>query len=53
MSYSLIKYYFEMGVYSVLEVATYVDSGDITEEDFHMITGYSYKGIIEMQNKNG
>ena len=42
MSYSLIKYYFETGSYSLEDVAAYVDMGIITEEEFHMITGRSY-----------
>lgn len=45
MSYDLIKYFYEMGVYSVQEMIKYVEDKTITEEEFHIITGYNYQGI--------
>ena len=48
MSYDLIKFFYEEGVFDLKDVMKYVDSKEITEEEFHTITGYSYKGL-----KNG
>lgn len=45
MSYDLIKYYYEMGVYSLIDVANCVVLGEITEEEFHFITGYNFQAI--------
>lgn len=45
MSYDLIKYYYEMGVYNIQKMIKQVKLEYITEEEFHMITGYSYKGL--------
>lgn len=41
----MLKYFYEMGVYSVEEMIKYVDDEIITEQEFHEITGYSYIGI--------
>jgi hypothetical protein len=46
-SYDLIKYKFEMGVYSLKEMCNFVKEHKITEQDFHYITSYDYKGIKE------
>lgn len=46
LSYNMIKYFYEHGIFDITDVAKYVGT-EITEEDFHMITGYSYKGIIQ------
>ena len=48
MSYNLIKYFYEMGVYSVQEMIKYVKDKIITEEEFHIITGYNYQGIKKL-----
>lgn len=45
MSYSLIKYLYENGILSLKDVAQEVDSGNITVEQFHFITTYSYQAI--------
>lgn len=42
MSYDLIKYYYEMGVYSLIDVTNCVVLDEITEEEFHFITGYNF-----------
>lgn len=44
-SYNLIKYKFEMGVYSLEQMCSFVEKKIITEEDFHYITSYNYQGI--------
>lgn len=44
-SYYLIKYKFEMGVYSLEQMCEFVEQNLITEEDFHYITSYNYQGI--------
>lgn len=44
-SYDLIKYKFEMGVYSLEQMCEFVEKGWITEHDFHFITTYNYKAI--------
>lgn len=44
MSYSLIKYMFDHGVYSAKDLLIYVDIGNITKDDFHRITRYDYDG---------
>ena len=44
-NYNLIKYKFEMGVYSLEQMCEFVEQNLITEEDFHYITSYNYQGI--------
>lgn len=44
-SYDLIKYKFEMGVYSLEQMYEFVKQNLITEYDFHNITSYNYQGI--------
>lgn len=44
-SYDLIKYKFEMGVYSLEQMCEFVEKEWITEHDFHFITTYNYKAI--------
>lgn len=46
-SYHLIKFKYNKGVYSLEEMCKFVENNLITEEDFHSITGYNYKGIKE------
>lgn len=41
----MLKYFYEMGVYSVEEMIKYVDDEIITKQEFHEITGYNYIGI--------
>ena len=45
MNFNTIKYFFETGVFDVYKVVEFVDNKVITEEEFHMITGYNYSGI--------
>ena len=51
MNYDLIKYFYESGVFSVKEVANYVDIGELTEEEFHQITGYNFQGLKKTGNR--
>lgn len=44
-SYYLIKSKYEAGVYSLKKMCEFVDLNWITEDEFHFITGYSYKGL--------
>lgn len=45
MSYDLIKYYFEVGVYDLTDMVKCVEKNYITKEQFHSITGYDYNGL--------
>ncbi len=45
MKYDLIKYFYEMGVFDLKEMVKQVDLKNITEEEFHSITSYSYNGV--------
>ena len=42
MSYDLIKYFFEIGVYDIIDVANCVIKNEIDENQFHFITGYNF-----------
>lgn len=44
-SYDLIKHKFESGVYSLQKMVEFVDKKWITEDQFHWITSYSYRGL--------
>lgn len=44
-SYNLIKYKFEMGIYSIDKMIELVENNQITEYEFKFITSYNYKGI--------
>lgn len=44
-TYFVIKYKYEMGVYSLEKMCELVDLKWINENDFHDITGYNYKAI--------
>lgn len=46
-SYNLIKYKFEMGVYSLDEMIKFVEDNQITKDEFKYITSYNYYGIKE------
>ena len=48
-SYNLIRYKYEIGVYSLLKMLELVEIGWITKEQFHQITSYSYEGVKEMR----
>ena len=45
MSYNLIEHMYHSGVYNIEDVIVYVNMGNITEEEFHSITGYDYNGM--------
>ena len=49
-SYNLIKYKYEIGVYSLKKMIEFVDAGVITPEQFHYITSYSYEGIKKLRD---
>lgn len=44
-SYNVIKYKFEMGLYSLKEMCDFVENKKITKYEFHYITSYDYDGI--------
>ena len=44
-SFFLLKYKWEYGGYSLHEIFNMVKENKITEEEFHEITRYNYKGI--------
>ena len=44
-NYNLIKYKFEMGVYSLEQMCEFIEQSLITEYDFHYITSYNYQEI--------
>ena len=44
-SYSLIKYKYETGIYSLRRMCQLVDMQWINKNDFHSITGYNYMAI--------
>lgn len=50
ISYENIKYFYEMGVYTVEDVIQYVKENIITKEQFHFITSYNYDGYRENHN---
>ncbi len=41
----LIRYKYEVGVYTLKYVFILVETNQITKEEFHMITGFDYDGI--------
>lgn len=51
MSYNLIKHMYHSGVCDVEDVIAYVEMGNITEEEFHSITGYNYNGMKSLLRK--
>ena len=48
-SYNLIRYKYEIGIYSLKEMIELVDLGWITKKQFHQITSYSYDGVKEIK----
>lgn len=52
LNYNLLKYMYFCGVYSTEELMIYVDKGNITKEEFKMITRYSYDGLKDSLEKN-
>jgi hypothetical protein len=50
-SYDLIKYKYEIGVYSLDYLCRLVDTNKISKQEFHMITSYNYTGV--KQRKEG
>jgi len=44
-SNDLIRHKYETGVYSLKQMIEFVEERTITEEEFHWITSYSYKGL--------
>ena len=52
LSLGLIEYFWTSGSYTEKDMIELVEEGTITEEEFHLITGLNYKGVIET-NKAG
>jgi hypothetical protein len=44
-SFSLMKYKYEEGVYSLEDMCDFLEKGYLNEIEFHLITGYQYKGV--------
>lgn len=44
-SYYIIKYKYDMGVYTLKQILDFVEEGLLSENDFHIITSYDYQGI--------
>lgn len=44
-SYCIIKYKYDMGVYTLKQIMDFVEKGLLSENDFHIITSYDYQGI--------
>ena len=42
--YKIVKRYYDKGIYSADDVATFVKAGKITAEQYKDITGMEYKG---------
>lgn len=51
LSYTLIKFYFDNGVYDIDKVVECVKNKLITEEEFHYITGYNYYGVTKARKE--
>ena len=52
LNYNLLIYMYFSGVFSAEELMIYVDKGNITKEEFKMITCYSYDGLKDSLEKN-
>jgi hypothetical protein len=52
LSLGLIEHFWNSGSYTIKDMINLVLEGTITEEEFHDITRYSFKGIIENSGKN-
>ena len=50
ISYENIKYFYEMGVYTVEDVIQYVKENIISEEQFYFITSYNFQGYCKSHN---
>ena len=44
---------YQCGRYSLANMMSFVDSGEITPEEFHYITGYSYYSLLASQANLG
>ena len=54
MTYTLIQYKYEHGVYTIKDMIDFVDKGIITEEEFHSITRLYYDGVkFNLEKKEG
>lgn len=51
-SYFIIKYKYDMRVYSLEYMCKLVEEKIISKNDFHFITSYDYDGIKEMESIN-
>ena len=50
INYEGIKYFYEVGVYTIEDVIQYVGK-IITKEQFHFITSYNFDGYCDIINK--
>ena len=50
-SFDIIKYKWQSGVYGLKEMIDLVNTNTITQEQFSIITGYDYYGILSIYNK--
>lgn len=48
LSYGIIKYKYNTGVFDVEDILQYVEMGNITKDDFKDITRYNYDGYREV-----
>ena len=54
MTYILLQYKYEHGVYIIKDMIDFVDKGVITKEEFHSITRLYYDGVKpNLEKKEG
>ncbi len=54
MTYTLLQYMYEHGIYTLEDLMQYVDNGNITKEQFHSITRMYYDGVkANIEKKEG
>ena len=47
----IIQYKYNYGVYNILDIIKFVEDGVLTQEEFHVITGLNFLGIVKSRNK--
>lgn len=50
LSIGLIEYLWTSGSYELKDMIKLVNEGIISEEEFHDITRYNFKGVIDIEN---
>ena len=48
-NFERIQSEYNVGIYTLRDMIELVDKKVITEEEFHWITGYSYKGVKKLR----